>query len=100
MENNSPCTKWTTQEELNYLDNIGTYHIGVLPQIDRRSQTQEQQAATTVEMIQKKIELLQNYISAAEKRDNWGHINGKIVIQEAKSLLADYIANLTAEKHG
>lgn len=61
---------WGTESELNYLSKIGKSHT----EVKRRTS---------------KATLLKNYIIASEKRQNWGGINKKEVVERAKYLLAE-----------
>jgi len=62
---------WATQNELQFLNNIGS-HATQSVRVQARS----------------KKELLESYIRAARGRKVWGAVNKKTVIKRAKEMLA------------
>lgn len=64
---------WTTQEELRYLDAIGTH------------------SESAIVTSKTKAELLRNYLRAASLRSEWGMIAKEVVMLAAEEMLREIV---------
>ena len=61
---------WATDQELSFLQNLGTYREGH-------------------EVTPMRLKLLESYLKAARERVDWGHVNGEQVMQFAEDQVAE-----------
>ena len=61
---------WTTEQELTFLKQLGTYRNGH-------------------ELMPMRLKLLENYLQAARARTDWGPVNRETVIRFAEEQLAE-----------
>lgn len=66
---------WGTQDEINFVEELGSYRELHTPTFDRRIKSTTRHRG-----------LLKNYIKAASLRENWGKINKDKVMKRAAEL--------------